>query len=98
MRFKERSSLHNITVQGEEAASADIEAAARYPGHPAKAMNEGGDTEQQIFSVDFGRRCHSQRTKVDAWLQRTGWVSLLGANAAEDFQLKPYAHLPFSKS
>ena len=82
MKFKERTSLRNIKVQG-EAASADVEAAASYPKDLVKIINESDYTKQQIFSVDGSRTSIAREKSVLVFKASKGIVSLLlGADAA----------------
>uniref|UniRef100_A0A5S6Q0H6 DDE-1 domain-containing protein n=1 Tax=Trichuris muris TaxID=70415 RepID=A0A5S6Q0H6_TRIMR len=83
-----------------ETASADHEAAARYPETLKRIVEEGGYTEQQIFNVDetglFWKRMptrtylsHNETTQHGYTVSKDRLTLLLGGNAKGDFKVKP---------
>ncbi|XP_053561440.1 tigger transposable element-derived protein 1-like [Bombina bombina] len=98
-RFKKRSNLHNIKVQG-EAAAADTEAAESYPSEFAKIIEDGGYSMDQIFYVDetglFWKKMPARTFIARQEKSMPGYkpakdriTLLLGGNASGTLKLKP---------
>ncbi|XP_067932973.1 tigger transposable element-derived protein 1-like [Watersipora subatra] len=97
-RFK-RANLHNVSVSG-EAASADTEAAERFPQVLKEIIEEGGYSAKQIFNVDetglFWKKMpektyisREEKTMPGYKAAKDRLTLMLGANAEGSYKLKP---------
>uniref|UniRef100_K7F9R4 HTH CENPB-type domain-containing protein n=1 Tax=Pelodiscus sinensis TaxID=13735 RepID=K7F9R4_PELSI len=98
-RFKKRTNLHNIKVQG-EAASADVSAASSFPKILEDIIDDGGYLPEQIFNVDetdlfwkkMPERTYISKEEKSApghKASKDKLTLLLGGNVSGDLKLKP---------
>lgn len=98
-RFKQRTGIHNVRIVG-ESASADKEAASRYPRELSEIIQKGGYKDEQIFNVDetglFWKKLPSrtfisvnENSSPGYKISKDRLTLLLGGNAAGDFKIKP---------
>ena len=98
-KFSKRNGLGSVKLLG-EAASADTEAAERYPPKLKQIIEEEGYTEDQIFNADetglFWKLAPTRTIKKKSpqtaglKLQKARSTILLGGNASGDHKLKPF--------
>lgn len=98
-RFKRRSNLHSLRLQG-ESASADMEAADEYPSTFKDLVNSRSYPPNLVFNVDetglFWKKLPSRTFISKNERQAPGFKAakdrltlLLGGNASGDLKLKP---------
>ena len=97
-RFRKRASLHSVRIQG-EAASADTEAAEKFPAILQEIITDKGFTPQQVYNIDetglFWKKMPSrtyiaqeEKTAPGFKAAKDRLTLLLGGNAAGE-KLKP---------
>ena len=91
--------MHHVSVSG-EAASADTEAAEKFPTQLKEIIDAGSYTSQQIFNVDetglFWKKMpektyisRKEKTMPGFKAAKDRLTLMLGGNASGDFKLKP---------
>jgi hypothetical protein len=97
--FRKRMGLHNVQTMG-ESASADSNAAERFPRELKEIIEQGEYRREQIFNVDetglFWKKMPSRTYLAEKERSQPGYkvskdrlTLLLGGNASGDLKLKP---------